>query len=484
MKFKHMHPITIWNFLSRFSFLLILPVVQALLARPRGWILFSNLLVLLLFVALAIFQYFSCGYHIGDREFTYKSGIILRKSQSIPTQNFLSAIVRLNPLLSIVGAAQLYLDTPAGRKKNADIMMVLHKKGLLNLWNSMTVHHRQVYRASNKRILIMAAAWSNPATGLLLVGALLNRAGKIVGRELTERLYAAVNQSYVLVAFGIPPATALLGYLLAAGWAVALIYQFLRYAIFSVGTVSANDHAPVYIRSEEDFITVTRGLFIKNKQLLSRDAICAVSIQQTLIMRLLKLYSSYLHTIGSGKEKGDRSMLFAAIHKPELRQYMAAIFRKNLFSTNGCKNVTHPTKSALVSFLFTPLLFLFCVLALIGVLYWFYPEFAPLLFFFLPPILWQLAIHFYAWKSSMLLVEEDRILVSGYRNLTLYTACIPREQSQRISVQQNFIQRFSGRCTLRVCTGAEKTGCFVVNNLDKDEVLKLLEMQYKSPRKA
>lgn len=474
MKSKHLHPITIWNYLSKYAFFLIIPIVQTLLARPTGWILLSNLFVLIFFLALAVFQYLSCSYSIGDREFTYRSGILFRIRRTIPMQRFLSATVRCNPLLSLISAAQLYLDTPAGSRKNADVVMTLNKRGLQNLWNSMTVNHKRVYRASNKRILLMAASWSNPASGLLLAGALLNRTGKIVGQALTQRLYEAVNQSYVLVAIGIPPATALLGYLLAAGWAVAFLHQFLHYANFSIGTVPSNPNT--FIRAEEDFLTTQRGLFVKNRQLLSRDAICAVSIRQTLVMRIFKLYSAYLHTFGSGKEKGDRSLLFAAIRKPELRQYLTAIFRKPLFSTKNSLNNTHPSKAALFSFLFTPLLLLICLLVLISLLYWLYPEFAPLLFFFVPPVLWQLAIHFFAWKGSMLLVEKDKILASGYRCLTLYTACIPREQLQRVSVKQTFVQRFSGRCNVYLCTGAEKTGCFTVNNLDKQEVLKLLNM--------
>ena len=476
MKYKRVHPISIWNYISKFLFLLIFPVVQTLLSQPKGWILFSNLIGLLLTLSIAFFQYLSCSYSIGEHEFIYKSGILLQKSRTIPTQSFLSAIVRLTPLLSLVGAAQLYLDTPAGNKKNADIVMVLSKKGLLNLWDTMTAHRKQIYRASNKRILLMAASWSNPASGLLLAGAVLNRTGKVVGQELTERLYEAVNQSYLLVAFGIPPATALLGYLLASGWAVAFLYQFLRYANFSIGTVATADTQPSVIRSENAFITITRGLFVKNNQLLSRGSICAVSIRQTLVMRVFKLYSVYLHTFGSGKEKGDRSLLFAAIHKQELRQNLAIIFHANLFSTDNSQNKTRPTKSALISFLFAPVFSLIGVLVLTVALYWIYPEFAPLMYFFLPPLLWQSAIQFFAWRSSMLLVEKNRILASGYRRLTLYTACIPREQLQRVSVKQNIIQRFSGQCTLRLCTGAEKTGCFTVNHLNKQEVLKLLEM--------
>jgi uncharacterized membrane protein YdbT with pleckstrin-like domain len=183
-----------------------------------------------------------------------------------------------------------------------------------------------------------------------------------------------------------------------------------------------------------------------------------------------------LHTFGCGKEKGDHSLLLAAIHKDELRRNLAELFHKNLFSTDHAQNQTHPDKSAVISFLFLPVFFLICLFAAIGLLYWIYPEFAPLLFFFLPPILWQLAIQYFAWCSTILCVNEDGIVASGYRRLTLYTAYIPREQLQRVSVNQNFIQRFSGRCTLHLCTGAEKTGCFTVNNLNKHEVLELLNM--------
>ena len=356
------------------------------------------------------------------------------------------------------------------------MILVLSKKRLLYLWNTMTEHKKQIYRASNTRILLMAASWSNPASGLLLVGALFNRAGKIIGQQLTERIYETVNKSYLLAAIGLPPAAAFFGYLLAASWAVAFLHQFLHYVNFSIGVVPTAGNTSMIINSDDNAITATRGLLVKNKQLLSRNAICAVSIRQTLVMRIFKLYSAYLHIFGSGKEKGDRSLLFAAISNQELRRNLTTIFHPNLLSSANKQNQTHPTKSALSSFLFAPLSALACSTVSIIILYWIYPKFAPLVFFLLPPILWQLAIHLYAWQNSMLCVKNDIIIASGYRRLTLYTAYIPHNQLQRISVKQNFVQRFSGQCTLRICTPAEKTGCFVINHLNKQEVVTLLGM--------
>ena len=117
MKLKHLHPVTTWNYLSRFSFFLIIPVIQILLSRPKGWILFSSLITLLFLILLAVFQYLANRYSIDEHESIYKSGILIKKNRFIPSQRFLSAIVQITPSLSIFGAARLYLDTPAGNRK-------------------------------------------------------------------------------------------------------------------------------------------------------------------------------------------------------------------------------------------------------------------------------------------------------------------------------------------------------------------------------
>lgn len=474
MKFKHMHPITIWDYLSRISFLLIIPTIQTIFSSPQDKTFATNVAILLFLASWGIFQYFANRFCINEQKLLYREGLLRQRKREYPTQNFLSAVVRMTPPLSLFGAAQLFLDTPAGCRKNADVRMILTKKRLIRMWNTMTAYSKTIYRASNGRILLMAASWSNPAAGLLLAGLFLNRTGKIVGQELSERLYETVNQSYRLAAFGIPPLIALVGYLLAAGWAAAFLVQFIRYANFTIGTVPITNDSPVMINKANDAFTIKRGLIIQNRQLLSRTAICAVSIQQTLIMRILKLSSAYLHTFGAGKEKGDKSLLFAAVDEKSMRESIAELFPRDIPRFMETKGETRPDKTALNSFLFTPIVSLIGVFLLGGALYWFYPEFAPLTFFAVPPILWQLVIRFFSWKSTKLCVNSSMVIASSYRRLTLYTTYIPREQLQRVTISQNFIQRIFGRCTLHLCTGAEKTGCFTVNHLDKQQVLKLL----------
>lgn len=470
------HPVSVWHYLSRFFFLLIFPAIQAIWLEPFSSVAWSNLPGLIAVTGLAYFQYANSGYGLADTAtgenrcaekrfvFRFHSGMFFRRQKLLPVDSLTSVYFRTSPLLSAFGAARLFLDTPAGSARKSNLQLYLSRRRLLRWWGRLRKRALHSYFGSHTRIVLMAATWSNPASGLLLIGILLDRAGQILGDELSKNLYATVGLSYRLVARVLPPTVALLGWLLAFGWLAAFLRQIFRYGNFSAGALPGG-------------VMISRGVLTRSHQFLTAGAVRAVSVRRTLLTIVLRLSSAYLHTVGSGKEKGDRSLLLAAVSQKELYAQLEKFYPAAAEVLRGKESMRKiiPPRDALKSFLLTPLLAFFAVGALFGLMRAFLPFFAPLALFLAVFPARQTILHVLAWKKSFLAVGEHYILASGYHKSQLFTAVIPIENLQCIVLRQNpFQHRFSKRCSVRLCIGTERGACFTLRHFRRSEVLRLL----------
>lgn len=479
MKLHRPHPVTMWRFVSRFFFLLIVPLVQAILREPFSEVAWRNLPLVLLVLGTAYFQYSCCGYAVYSSEeallfqlrthepltgkgplVVWKNGFLLRRELMLPTRNIASAFLRTNPLLSLFGAGKLLLDTPAANAKKPSLTLFLRKQSLLDWWEGLRspVTHR--YRANSIPVVLMAASWSNPASGLLLVSLLLDRAGAILGEELTGELYDSVNQTQRLIALGLPPAVALFGWLLALGWFLAFLVQMFRYAFFTVEQTPCGT-------------LISRGAVVKSRQLLTAQSVRAISVRQTLVMRVLRRFSVYLHTIGSGKEKGDRSLLLAAARQEDMRRHVEQFYPRAASYLWQQQEKISPPKESLVGFVLGPVWQAALIMVWYVLFRIYLPLFAPLVLFFLVFPAYFLVLHVWAWKKSFLAVSGGHITACGYVQGQLYTAVVPLELLQAVVIRQNPFQRKSGRCHVRLCVGTEQGACFDLYHFSLQEVRRL-----------
>ncbi|WP_283609530.1 YdbT family protein [Faecalispora anaeroviscerum] len=470
---KRPHVVTLWNYLSRFFFLLIVPLLQAVFRAPFSEVAWSSLPGVVAVVGISCFQYLSCEYGFTAVEenghslsiLYWNSGLFFQKHRILPADCVASVFLRLNPVLDLFGAAQVMLDSPAANAKRPSLTLLLKKKAPMAWWDELRGEITHRYKASPVRVVLMAISWSNPASGLLLIGILLDRAGKLLGEELTRQLYGiyeSVNQVQRLIAWGLPPAVAIIGWLMGLGWFCAFLVQFFRYAFFTAGVCPTGT-------------MISRGMLVRSRQLLTNQAIRAVAIRQTLVMRLMHLSSVYLHTIGSGKEKGDRSLLMAAANTRELRYHLAHFYPKEssyFFSREGMKLI-RPPKNTLMSFLLVPLLHASAIITLYLLFVRYLPLFSPLVLFLLAFPLYHLLLRTAAYRNSFLAEDNTHIAACSYVSDQLFTAVIPKSAVQAVVIRQNPLQQRSGRCSVRLCIGTEKGACFDLRHFRLSDVEQL-----------
>lgn len=151
---------------------------------------------------------------------------------------------------------------------------------------------QQQYRPRNASVLLLSLFTSNSLMGLILLAASLQKLGSIVGEDLSHRLMNRLGALGELLAFGVPPAAAMLALTAALGWSVAFLSEFLRNKNF------------LTVRTGR-VLEVHRGLFTLRSCLVQADRIRFVQIRETAASRLLGLGAVYLHAVGVSRKQED-----------------------------------------------------------------------------------------------------------------------------------------------------------------------------------
>lgn len=466
--YKKAHPYTISTYLSRFTYLLILPLLQYLLFAPQSiaeiiGAVGVNILFVLCLVLAAVLEYRSIFYRVLRRGIYLRRGWFARRSAHVPQRCVQSVLVQKNIIPGLFGAQKLHIDTPGSIKNKSDVSLVLSYKqtgrALGILYPQTGVSY--VYKSSLLRILLMAATWSNSFTGLLLFAPFVKRVGTILGQEFSEKLYEGVNLGVYIASIGLPPVAAYIAGILVFGYFVAYIVQVARYARFSV-------------EKRQNLLLIRRGLISRSLFVTEVEKINALSGRQSILMLLLRLKSVYIHTIGSGKAKGDKSLLLPAQDKQSLERALANLSGRTLNFTIGIQ----PPPKRLKNFLYLPL---FCLLSvapaafLLNALGLFSQILLLLLLFCIPALLMWTAFRVVAFKKTALSYNDKAVMLRGFTRMNITENAVPFEKIQYIQIRQSIFQRRTESCNVKVYIFSESRHAFTVKNLDYAQALQAVQ---------
>lgn len=470
-RLKKQHPFAMLSKLTASAILLLLPLLQQILYRPQNAIeIIGSTGISALYAAAiitgAIIFYNTCRYKRLTNGIYIERGVLVKRKFTIPFKNISTITVERSIIAAVFGAAKFSIDTPAGFGKKRDISLYMSRgrvqfitTKLLNCFKTS-----YLYTAGNFRMVLMSALWSNPMTGLLLLAPLIQKTGNIIGREFNNIVIQSVDFRITLISIGITPAAATIANILVLGWAVAMVFQFFRYARFSSRRIG-------------DFIAIVRGIGIKNERYTKVNEISALTISSTLSMAMLKLRSAGIFAVGSGKDKGDKSLIAIAANNKEL----AAAIRGIVGFNTHYKRQLRPEKSRLFSYIMVPLIATITVFAAVNLLI-FVPILDDLYFtalvISLAPLVWWIAFRVYAFYKSAIGYNKTCAIFCGYRRLSLVRYIIPYEHIQFIEIRQNIFQKHSGFCNVRVYLYYEERAVHTVKHLrlgDAEEIVRQIE---------
>ena len=465
--YKRTHPFTMLTHLKSSVILLLIPVIQQILFKPEGLLeLIStmgfNAVYVIAVISYAIASYRCYTYRIDEGGIRIKNGFFVKRNYTVPFDKIQTINFHKNIFASLFGAVRVSFDTPAGTSRSYDISAFFSRKHAKYMFSRIENEHepKYVYKSSNMCMLLMSAFWSNPATGLLFAAPFISKMGDIVSEEIKELLYYSMSFVEQLAANIISPAAATLANILVFGWTVSMLVQFFRYGRFSA-------------YRQGDFVVISRGIINKNVSFTKADHIAAVTINQSLFMHILNLYSSGIFTIGSGKLKGDKSLIVAAEKKDKLYKSLKNIIK---FSAKETKSI-YPKKNTLISYICVPLwvtiitVLLIIVVDYLSVINEF---FIMVLIFAVIPLLWWLFFRIFAHRYSHLAVNSKYLIACGYNIWTLKKYLIPFDKIQYISIKQSIFQKRKGTCDVRIYLYFEKRACQTVKHIPKEQAEELI----------
>lgn len=304
------HPVMIFKFLSPYLFVLILPVVRQVL-NLRNNTGFSRffILELLLFVAVviaAVLKWYRYRLYISDTYIRYTKGLFYRVEATIPKAKISSLFIEKKPLLWFVDGAVLKFDTEAGKPRKNDFQMTIRAKDVNTLFTLLPFKGSNFkhYHAPNLKIIIMALANTSTTTGLLIAAPVVNNAGKLLGKSLSD-IWVTISSVSSALEFIIPPIASTISIVILIGFMASFLSTVFKCVPFNL-----------YIKG--DLITSVSGLISRRYTSFKREAINNLIIIKSPIMRLLRHSTVKVNVAGYGKHKGEIAVFIPAASKREL----------------------------------------------------------------------------------------------------------------------------------------------------------------------
>lgn len=461
---------TLFAGLPAFIYLLPISILQNILFKPESlWEQITSYSLSLMFLIFAA-AFSVCGYlnkrYLGTLNYTYiQNGFPILSRFELPHQKLQSVIIQKGPLTLLFNAVRVQLNTPATKAKKGDAMFYLSSQRASRLLREIYADigfHLNTYRAHNIRIFFMASIWSNPISGILIISPFIYNLGKLTGEQLGTELLEQFDLSVYLMYIGLPPTTAIIAYFLLVCYAISVVADFIRNANFNCS-------------SFQNGILIKRGFIKRTFFMTNCKKLNAISINQSLMMLPTHLYSAYIHTVGSGKTKGDRSLLIAA----EKKENVKALLLKLLDGLDlNFKYMVKPVKKSLKSYLLVPFLLL-CgdivlslymqIEGLSGYLTF------NLMIFTIPWLLIWCIFRVIAHHKSAISFNGKFIFIRSYKRLTFNATLIPINKVQLCIHRVNIFQRFGKTCNIRIYIFGEKRTYVEIKHISITNGIKLTQ---------
>lgn len=469
MEYIREHPIVILKRISRFTILLLIPALRAIFFSGGSidnwvtgvWIDFLALLFILLLATISWEFHLYCLDKGGIYQFT---GICFIKKTFIPIEKITQISFESPWYLKIFGARCVRIETPAGSKFSPDLKIVLNKKAKLKFFNEIVNKDENHENIKVKFLSLVGLALfsANGITGVIFLATLISQSGKIIGSSLEKAVVTNVTQTVNSLAFGIPPVATTISIFIAIGFAFSFALNLLRYGKFSISRFSNKLNI-------ENGNLVGRWFY-----LISVDKINFIAIKQTLITKLLGLYTVNINVIGYGKEKNEKSVLIPICRKTKALISLRRLLPEFKFSALQYK----PKRKNFRRFLLLPLvaIFMLVVLLLIGI--WFFPNLSSLIVFcFVMLFILDIAllvIKIFEYFHTGVCYKNGIFTVNYTRRLSFYRVCFSKQKLVKATIRQNVFQKHAGCCTVILHTLDEKRSCHVIPNIELDDAKKFL----------
>lgn len=462
-----MHPLTIFANLWRVFYLIIIPVLRGFIVALQGdlanWVqgAWIDILVFLVMILLAVWRWWVVVYSYDDAEFVLDSGWLVRNQIRLPWQNITTISVIESFYLRPFRAVRLRADTIGGSAGKPDFTLLVQKaeaqQVLQRLRHTDSGERSWEYVPKNSSILALAVLTSNSFAGILFIAAFISQSGRLLGNEFNEFSYMIIGtfeEAVRMLAFGVPPAAAAIAYMLLAGWFIGFLLTLFRYKNFAVCL-------------NHNTLDIGGGIFTNRDYCIRSTDVNFIDIRQSIVTKLLNLYSLYISVVGYAKQRDDISCVI-----PTENHRAFTLTRERLFpALSPTDRQIRPRYTAILRFIGVGLSWCIGIPLGMVVLIWLFPSWKSFILFVglmsMVPALFFLVVRIVDFATGGIAKTGSNYTLRYSKGFYLHTVVIPLDKVVGIELRQSPIQQFTPNCDLIISTRAEKRYTHLCRNLDK-----------------
>ncbi len=473
MKLKP-HAVSVIDNIYKLIPLLILPLLRGFLSALRGglyaWIsgAWVDILVVLVILEFSFLSYRSIKLEIDDDEITFSRGILKLQTTKIKRDKTCTVSIKKPWYYRPFKVSYLKIDTIAGNKNKSDIKIALSDEDALSVLslfdkkenpdNALSVE----YSPRLSYIMLLCAILSNSFAGVAIVATAISQSGDILGETIENRVFGTLTNLAKTLSFGIPPAAAVIGYIIVFGWLIAFFINFLRHRNFT-------------LRRHQNTLLIRGGTPTERFYSLKVSEINFVTLRQSLATKLLRLYSVFAHCSGFGKKSEDIGAITPAVKKKDFDNTLKMILPEFYLS----KITLRPNNWAIFKFVLDPLYPCALIPFVIYLLIKQFPLWSDFLGFIgvmaMIPSYWFLGVRIADFLTSGIGADEKSVTVKYSKGFSLLTVIIPREKITSVVFRQSLIQRTDNSCDVFIFTRGEDKTRHHIKNLNLDEIKGILK---------
>ena len=457
------HPLTGFLYWRKLQFLLLLPLLRAMLSQESLTLLLSGEAALLAaLIGYGILRQRQIRFDVRKGNILLERGLLVKRSAVIPLAALRVVTIEKGPVAAALGAEKVTLNTGAGQSKRPDFVFYLPTKAEAAFLEALALQEpaHRIFRPRGRQVILVSLSNASALSGLLVAATLLRRGGKLLDREWESQVVDTLSRVAAVMRWLIPPATTALAVLLVVGFGVSFFQSLRRSWFFTVS-------------SSRRTAAISRGLWRQNTAWFPRQKPFPVALEHPPLMSLIRRCSARLCVSAQGREEAEHPLLVPADRREEAEATLRLIG-----VGDGPTPLTHPVPlRAKKRAQRLPLLTAIALALATTVGCARFPSLRGLIG---PAGLFGTGVAGY-WLWLRLRHAKQggaalgsRIRVVGIRRLTLVDSRFPLAEVDAITVTQGPFDRRRGLCTLRVSQRDKGGYTAQTPNLEYAEVLRAL----------
>ncbi len=474
----HEHPIRILKYSAKNIWLLIFPFIRGILTYHFSkdflytWLqgAWFDLLVVAAILLFGLVRWYFSVIELTENEIIHKDGIFICVKTSIPYKNISSATIESPIHLAAFRAVRVRCDTRAGIFRTADLKLIVMEKRCTEIMEKMPdimdkTQSHELKKPSLLSILLFSIFFSSGFSGTIYIAMFFFKGGDIAHDIISVSLSRLTRETEKLTnkwILKIPAFALMIGIFFIASWLISIIVNMTRYVRFRIET-------------DNKCLKVSYGLFNRMESRIRLSHVNYTDFRQNLIMKLFGAVAVHISCAGYGSAKSRLPVLLPVKSEKKIGSGLEILGITGKLENSFCAK-----KMGYLSYIMPPFLCSAAIFPLFTVIVEHIPKLYELMFFIAVmleiPSVWLVIVKLAALFTSGISIYDETVMVRCSKWTKFYTVIAGRDNVAKIELEQNVLQKISGRCAVSIWFGSEEYKRFKVKAMSAADGVKIAEM--------